>query len=1122
MKKFYFLFLMMLLPLAVSADAVQIEGIYYNLNAENKTAEVTSSRSKYSGDIAIPKSVTYEDVTYSVTSIGQSAFSACRSLTSIEIPNSVTSIGQDAFYVCDGLTSITIPNGVISIENGAFHHCKGLTSITIPSTVTSIGYYVFSGCSGLTSIVVEAGNTVYDSRDNCNAIIETASNTLIRGCETTVFPNNVTSIGMYAFTGCSGLTSVTIPKSVTSIETPSFSDCNNLTSIVVESGNTVYDSRDNCNAIIRTASNYLVAGCNTTVIPNGVTHIAADAFCGCKGLTSVEIPNSVTTILGSAFRFCDGLTSVTIPNSVTYLGSEAFYGCVNLTSVKISNSLTSILVGVFHNCSSLTSVEIPNSVTSIGDLAFSSCRSLASVEIPNSVTSIGESAFFRCSGLTAVTIPNSVTSIGKNAFKYSSSLTSVTSLATTPPQADENAFEKFDIPLYVPKGTRDAYLAQEPWNKFKEIIESDNTGGDDATNNDKTKRTIHVETAGTLPDLISADDKYLIEELTLTGNLNGTDIFLIRDMAGVNMDHMKTEFCPAYGGAETEGKLKVLDLSDANIVEGGRDYYRMMWSSSEHDFGSFKYTQANTISECMFADCWKLEELILPRSVTTISSPCADVLANKPILMSIRKLKVAEGNPNYISPNDCNAIIEKETKTLIAGCSTTVIPEDVTSIGANAFRDNQSLTSIVIPSSITSIGDYAFYYCSGLTSVTIPNSITVIGQGVFANCSGLTSVEIPNSVTSIGYAAFAGCKGLPSVTIPNSVTSIGSAAFENCTSLTSVTIPNGITSIERYTFDGCSGLTSVTIPNSVTSIGGGAFSGCGSLTSITIPNKVTTIDGTAFSRCGKLTFITIPSSVTSIGWYAFSDCGGLTSVTSLATTPPQADEKAFQKFDIPLYVPKGTRDAYLAASPWNKFKEIIEIEGSDVDEITIKEIGKTTWCSEYDLDFTNVEGIKAYTATGYDDVDKTIWLTRVMKVPAGTGILVKGDAGTYNIPHSTVRAVYANFFKGNLGETISIGETDGDMTNYYLSGKDGTFKSVNGNANIGKNKAYLQLPTSVFAGTRSIGISYDDEDGTTGINVQSSKFNAPSDNAYYTLQGQRVINPGKGLYIHNGKKVVIK
>jgi len=192
----------------------------------------------------------------------------------------------------------------------------------------------------------------------------------------------------------------------------------------------------------------------------------------------------------------------------------------------------------------------------------------------------------------------------------------------------------------------------------------------------------------------------------------------------------------------------------------------------------------------------------------------------------------------------------------------------------------------------------------------------------------------------------------------------------------------------------------------------------------------------------------------------------------------------------------------------------------DVDEITIKEIGKTTWCSEYDLDFTNVEGIKAYTATGYNNITKTIWLTRVMEVPAGTGLLVKGDPGTYKIPHAEVQAYYVNMLVGNLGDAIKIEETDGDKTNYYLSGKDGTFVSVNGSANIGKNKAYLQLPTSVFGGTRSIGISYDDEDGTTG--VKEVKSGEVKSDEWFTLQGQRVAKPGKGLYIKNGKVVIVR
>ena len=456
----------------------------------------------------------------------------------------------------------------------------------------------------------------------------------------------------------------------------------------------------------------------------------------------------------------------------------------------------------------------------------------------------------------------------------------------------------------------------------------------------------------------------------------------------------------------------------------------------------------------------------------------------------------------------------------------------VTSIGDNAFWGCTNLTSITIPNSITSIGSWAFETCQSLTSITIPNSVTSIGEAAFWNCSSLASITIPNSVTSIGQYTFNDCYGLTSFEIPNSVTSIGNSAFNSCSGLTSIEIPNSVTSIGERAFSDCSGLTSVVIPNSVTSIESYAFYECSSLTSITIPNSVTSIGESAFEGCSSITSITIPNSVTSIGSNAFYKCEGLKSITSLIPAEDlfAIDSRVFYYVDkntCTLYVPAGAKDTYAATNGWSVFTNIKEI----IEEPFALTISAAKYATLY-LDYNAVipAGVRVYYAEKIEG--ETLMMERITDViPANTAVIVTGAAGTYTFEQSLddVAAIEKNLFHGSVEDTYITPEKG---TKYYvLSIVDsvvgmyldelagGTFKN---NA----NKAYLPLSgeslgifdTTVNSPSAQLSNRYTfNFGGTTAL--ESITTTASSD-AIYNLNGQRVENPTKGIYIVNGKKVI--
>ena len=700
-----------------------------------------------------------------------------------------------------------------------------------------------SNASGPINLIVKEGVKELDER-------QFVGNTNIVSVS---LPDSLECIDHYAL-AYSNITTITIPKNVKDLTYP-FQGCPKLKEIIVAKDNPYYDSRDNCNAVIETATNTLVAGCGETVIPEGIKTIGWKAFNGCPTVKNIILPDSVTSILEYAFACCDNLESVNLPAGLTDIGKEAFCWCEKLQSITIPEGVTRIGENAFLHCGSVKSIEIPSSVTEIERGAFAGNKNLESLKVsadnPKYDSRDNSNAIIDTETNTLVTacehtvIPDSVERIGSYAFanveleKYT--------IPKTIKELEERSFAESKIDTIELSGGIESLSGQVfSGSEVKQIILSEGL------------KSIGWGVFSQCNELKS---------VILPDSLTSMESSVFKDCTSLEEVHFGS-------GLTTIGNYAFSECSSLTKIEIGEGVTR--------------------IGQDAFKDCTGLTSVLIPASVRElgtyysgshfVSNPFAGCDA-------LSEIKVAEENPIYDSRDNCNAVITTAGNELVLGTKSTVIPASVTSIGQKAFQNCTGLTKLEIPDTVTYIDWYAFDGCTGLTEIKLPNSIQKIQSCTFKDCTGLTKLEIPESVTLIAGGAFEGCTGLTELTIPASVTKMdtedGTGYFNGCTNLKSLKVAednpvydsrdncNGI--IETATNTLVCAYENTTIPDSVKVIGYGAFSEL-DVTDITIPAGVTELARYAIAYCDSLTSVTIPDSVEKIGMNVFIKCSQLNEI----------------------------------------------------------------------------------------------------------------------------------------------------------------------------------------------------------------------------------------------------
>ena len=793
----------LLTSLTATAYDAKVDGICYDLNQQDKTASVTyessfatENQNYLTGDITIPGQFEFNGITYTVTSIGEDAFSFCYNLNSIRIPSSINTIGENAFYRAYLSGIIVDPdNQTYSSIDGILYDKTASTlilcpeakkgTLTIPNSVTSIKDGAFNYCVSI-EISVSEDNKNYSTRDGI--LYDKTQSTLIycpmQKSGIIEIPESVKTIGNYAFFFCYRLESIIIPTSVTSIGDFSFSDCIGLQSVM---------------------------------IPNSVTQIGDKAFFNCENVSSMTIGNSVKSIGEQAFALCESLIHIDIPNSVTFIGESAFHLCTKLSSVTISKSISSIEKKTFEQCARLESVIIPNSVTTIKEEAFSNCTNLRSIIIGESVTSLERDAFYNCKKIELIYSKSTRAPTNNRAFNYNgyneydNNSAYNNCILFIPTESIENyydngwhMFKKTGDPskplvytLYIKNEHRPICLNIDLRTLYASVTY-------DNASNSYVENYIGLNTAN-IPSnfsykginfkITSIEDNAFrrspLTKITIPNTITsiGTDAFFecknleeIKIPSSVNFigDYAFIR-CTSLTAITVDEENK--SYSSINGILYNKDKSNLICCPSGHIENAVTIPESVTsISAQAFDSCISLESVFLPEFLKIGQFPSPFIRCSY-----LKEFNVNEDNKYHCS---IDGILYNKDATILIYCpsgktGSVSIPNSTKDIDDYAFYGS-SIESVIIPNSISKIPVGAFYLCGNLVSVIMPNSITTIERDAFRLCSKLLSIDIPDSVTSIEMRGFFDCSDLESVTLGKSVFAIGNYAFAFCTNIKSL------------------------------------------------------------------------------------------------------------------------------------------------------------------------------------------------------------------------------------------------------------------------------------------------------------------------------------------------